>query len=799
MQAHRCRETCSWPWGRIAQIAVVVSTMALSFGLQTERPTDVSFVEESPGALQPLEGDHNATGCGLIDFDHRRFTWDEIELKKAGWIVAPEAAVRFNYFVSIRDNSFNHECSGIVIKGAWVLTAAHCIEAVGPNPLVMFLSPEGTIATSWHPGAQAMRVEDAEIHPKWTGNVEDGWDAAMLRLPQRVNITGPALAAPKSHVYCSMRVFVLGLYDEGGLYDRGGHLQMAEMTIVEDHLCPGLNGLAPDMLCAFSYSTQLEEGHAGGPGLILHTPNGPNNLGYVDKGTPGLDLLVGIMSHGNESHDYNRGTGMARTKDIWPWIFSIVHPESTHEPPKEVEPVPAIESAQETEETKGFAEVPAILMAMIAAFTLWWLRRPSVNELKYNQAMMRFLEEQLKKAKKVRNLADQPGDRLERYDSAIEKGERLLAKHQRFELAKFYKINDARHAVEGICVELLDYLEDRGLQDHVHLQQKIPEDVVNADKHHLYMLLAYVLEGKQLSLELERDWQAVKDDHESTLKGLQIICDDDIQREEKIGAGSGGNVYKSKWQGVPVAVKDVVPANNEVCLEKFASFFREASTQASLTFKHVTQLYGITKSGKMVMQLACCDLTTFRHRVALTWPVKRRALYQAALGLRHLHMQDPQLIHRDVKSSNFLVFGEDLETCTVKISDFGLTIEDTKTRSKTARGDGGSWLYIAPEFYDKKPLSLASDVFSLGVVMYEVVTGKRPYASAGGREMAVMAAKCSGEEPAEVQDGQCPQEMLELMRSCIACTAGERPSIGEVCEEFEKWMSDLEDSCASAQ
>lgn len=416
------------------------------------------------------------------------------------------------------------------------------------------------------------------------------------------------------------------------------------------------------------------------------------------------------------------------------------------------------------------------------------LLQPRANELKYNQGMMRFLEEQLKKAEKVNKMAAQSPDELKGYYHTIKKGHKLLCKHRCFLLKSFHKTNDARQAVERICGDLSGYLGDWGLQAEARLEYKIPEEVVNADKHHLYMLLAYVLLDEKLSPELRGDWEAVKADYKMALKGLQVISDAEIQLDEKVANGSYGNVYKGKWQGVAVAVKDVALANPELSLENFASFFREPSLQASLTFEYITPLYAITDSGKMVMQLASCDLTEWCRRPGLTWSAKRRALHQAALGLRHLHSRHPPLIHHDVKSSNFLVFGKDLETCAVKISDFGLTVEDPGSRSMTSSGAGGTMEYIAPEVYYRKPLTRASDVFSFGVVIYEVVTGKHPYGVAGSLEAGaiVLGAKCSGKEPAEVKQGQCPPEMLEFMRRCIAREPDERPTMDEICTTLEE-------------
>ncbi|CAD7699340.1 unnamed protein product [Ostreobium quekettii] len=414
---------------------------------------------------------------------------------------------------------------------------------------------------------------------------------------------------------------------------------------------------------------------------------------------------------------------------------------------------------------------------------------PQASVLMYNQGMMGFLEEQLIKARAIQKPADKSAVQLNKYDHEVKKGERLLKKHQRFDIKGFYRIDDARRAVEAICSVLLLCLEEWGMQRSgtgMDLKSRIPQELVDGDKQHMYMLLAYVLKGQTLTSELRQDWEVVKADHEEALRGLKVISDEELQIGEKIGEGGYGSVYKAEWKSKTVAVKDVVPFHHYLSLEDFAAFFKEASIQALLTFHHVTPLYAITKSGRMVMELASCDLASLSRREQLPWPAKRRTLHQAALGLKHLHSRSPPLIHRDVKSSNFLIFGNDPDTWTVKVSDFGLTGECTKSVSKTVRGGGGTLEWMAPEVFLRKPLTLASDVFSMGVMMYEVVTGQHPYGvkslDAKVREAVVTHEKSSENEPAKVQQGQCPQEMLDLMRRCISFDAKARPTIDEICE-----------------
>jgi serine/threonine protein kinase len=105
---------------------------------------------------------------------------------------------------------------------------------------------------------------------------------------------------------------------------------------------------------------------------------------------------------------------------------------------------------------------------------------------------------------------------------------------------------------------------------------------------------------------------------------------------------------------------------------------------------------------------------------------------QVCRGLQVAH--DHGLIHRDIKPSNIFVMEDD----TVKIIDFGV-VHLAGTRSIT--GHKGTWQYMAPEQVDLKPATPSSDVFSVGVVCYEALTGKRPFARPTAVETAQAVRK----------------------------------------------------------
>ena len=98
---------------------------------------------------------------------------------------------------------------------------------------------------------QELRAQSAHIHPKWTGKIEGGYDAAMLRLSGEVKIATPRLANVTFDLYPNSRIYALRL---------GTHVEVARFDVVANRLCPHLKNLANTSFCAYSDSTSMQLG-----------------------------------------------------------------------------------------------------------------------------------------------------------------------------------------------------------------------------------------------------------------------------------------------------------------------------------------------------------------------------------------------------------------------------------------------------------------------------------------------------------------------------------------------------------
>ncbi|KAF8040356.1 hypothetical protein BT93_B2552 [Corymbia citriodora subsp. variegata] len=211
---------------------------------------------------------------------------------------------------------------------------------------------------------------------------------------------------------------------------------------------------------------------------------------------------------------------------------------------------------------------------------------------------------------------------------------------------------------------------------------------------------------------------------------LDIILQatNNLSDENKLGRGGFGPVYKATFPGgQEIAVKRLLSGSGQG-LEEFKN---EVILIAKLQHRNLVRLVGYCVKGDEKMLLyeympnKSLDSFIFdRTRCSLlTWEIRFEIILGIARGMLYLH-QDSRLriIHRDLKTSNVLLD----EEMTPKISDFGLAriFEAKQTEASTQRVVG-TYGYMSPEYALDGFFSIKSDVFSFGVVVLEIVSGKR--------------------------------------------------------------------------
>jgi len=205
------------------------------------------------------------------------------------------------------------------------------------------------------------------------------------------------------------------------------------------------------------------------------------------------------------------------------------------------------------------------------------------------------------------------------------------------------------------------------------------------------------------------------------------IIKDRYEIEEVLGEGGMAFVYKAKDKQLQrtVAIKTLKP--NYVNQEKFVDRFRrEAQTAANLNHPNIVQIFdwGIDDEPYFVMEYiegnTLTSIISSNRTVGLN-----DILYigsQVASGLKEAHKHG--LVHRDIKPGNIMI----TPSGKVKVTDFGIVSLQNEESDITKTGAVlGTASYISPEQAQGKAVSFESDLYSLGTVLYELITGKPPF------------------------------------------------------------------------
>ncbi|KAI3691761.1 hypothetical protein L6452_31563 [Arctium lappa] len=218
-------------------------------------------------------------------------------------------------------------------------------------------------------------------------------------------------------------------------------------------------------------------------------------------------------------------------------------------------------------------------------------------------------------------------------------------------------------------------------------------------------------------LELENDLNFVSD--------CEIRWEDIVFKEE-IGHGSFARVYRGIWNGSDVAVK--VYFGNQYSEKALQDYNKEIDIMKRLRHPNVLLFMGsVCSQDKLAMVtelLPRGSLFNVLHNSGHSLDIRRRLRMAAdvARGMNYLHHRNPPIVHRDLKSSNLLVD----KNWSVKVGDFGLSKLKHAT-FLTARSGRGTPQWMAPEVLRNEPSNEKSDVFSFGIILWELVTQSVPW------------------------------------------------------------------------
>jgi serine/threonine protein kinase len=255
-----------------------------------------------------------------------------------------------------------------------------------------------------------------------------------------------------------------------------------------------------------------------------------------------------------------------------------------------------------------------------------------------------------------------------------------------------------------------------------------------------------------------------------------------------LGRGGMGTVYQARDSlvGDMVALK-MLELGKEASPESLERFRREVRLARRITHPHVARMHDLgSHEGQAYLTMEYVqgeDLRTLLARKrSLTAPHSARIALAVCEGLAAAHAAD--VVHRDLKPANVLLESEGR----VVLTDFGIARALAREAAVRTLGAIGTPLYMAPEQVAGEPVDARADLYAVGLLLYEMLTGETPFAS--DEPWAVAMARLRQPAPDLRGRPNIPGPLAGLVHRCLARAPEERPaSASETARELRDWLA----------
>ncbi|RGB28694.1 kinase-like domain-containing protein [Rhizophagus diaphanus] len=280
-------------------------------------------------------------------------------------------------------------------------------------------------------------------------------------------------------------------------------------------------------------------------------------------------------------------------------------------------------------------------------------------------------------------------------------------------------------------------------------------------------------------------------DYRSTKLKIKWISYSQIKILNKIAEGGFGIIYKALINGDVVAIKKVL--NSQELNKNFLNELESLYQCYDSKFEHIIKCHGVTKDPitkefMFIMKYANGgDLHNYLQKnfAEITWKKKLHILWRISDGLQTIHEKD--FVHRDFHSGNILVEIIENDSCKIDqylIGDLGLSQPANDILHDSSIY--GVVPYIAPEIFKGVKFSKSSDIYCMGMIMWELTTGCKPFANVE-HDADLIYKIIDGKRPNITYD--TPEDFANLMKKCWNPDPKKRPSATGVCEIFNSWSN----------
>lgn len=231
-------------------------------------------------------------------------------------------------------------------------------------------------------------------------------------------------------------------------------------------------------------------------------------------------------------------------------------------------------------------------------------------------------------------------------------------------------------------------------------------------------------------------------------------------------------MFKGRLENKDVAIKRLL-ANNQTP-DSIAEFWSEVKMMRKLKHENIVAFYAACKNPACVVtELLEGNLWDLLHNSSVELPVqlRLRMLVDAAHGMEYLHSFQPPIVHRDLKSAN-LLYDKNFR---VKVGDFGLS--RSKDVQYTMTGQCGTFQWMSPEVMQSQRYTEKADIFSFGVIIWEILFRQIPYAGMNSVQVSIAVITQSMRPPVP---SDTPPELSKLMQDCWNTNPSQRPVFPEI-------------------